>query len=56
MVDLIELRQALKELRPHQNIFRVLKGELKLKGYWTPCFQVSTVFSVASRALTAPFV
>ena len=34
MINLIELRHALQELKPHQNIFQVLKSELKLKGYW----------------------
>ena len=34
MIDLIELRQALQDFKPHQNIFRVFKTVLKLKGYW----------------------
>lgn len=34
MIDLEELRQAIKNMTRQQGIYRVLRDELSLMGYW----------------------
>jgi hypothetical protein len=34
MIDLQELEQALREMQPHQKIYKVVKAALKEQGHW----------------------
>ncbi len=36
MINLNELRQAIKDMTYQQGIYKVLRDELTLKGYWHP--------------------
>jgi hypothetical protein len=36
MIDLEELRQAIKSMTYQQGIYRILRDELTEKGYWHP--------------------
>jgi hypothetical protein len=34
MIDLDELRQAVQNMKRHEPLFKLLRDELKAKGYW----------------------
>jgi hypothetical protein len=34
MIDLEELSQAIRSMTPQQGIYKVLRDELSVKGYW----------------------
>jgi hypothetical protein len=36
VIDYEELKKALKEMKPRQKLFELIKAEMELRGHWKP--------------------